>query len=160
MEALNCIRHSLYYAPNDMRDIPLISLANVMHRSGKYNDGQHQSTSSYPLLSLGLYNDAIIAANMALEISPSFVVSHFTLANIYTSKKDLEKAKLFYVVSRFIYELKPEIILSLPPVNPHTPDDIRARLGKVGSAPLWTEVLLRRVQGTETSFSGCEDFST
>ena len=102
MEALNCIRHSLYYAPNDMRDIPLISLANVMHRSGKYNDGQHQSTSSYPLLSLGLYNDAIIAANMALEISPSFVVSHFTLANIYTSKKDLEKAKLFYVVSKFI----------------------------------------------------------
>jgi len=78
VEALNCIRHSLYYAPNDMRDIPLISLANVMHRSG-------------------LYNDAIIAANMALEISPSFVVSHFTLANIYTSKKDLEKAKLFYV---------------------------------------------------------------
>ena len=97
---------------------------------------------------------------MALEISPSFVVSHFTLANIYTSKKDLEKAKLFYVVSRFIYELKPEIILSLPPVNPHTPDDIRARLGKVGRAPLWTEVLLRRQEGTETSFSGCEDFST
>ena len=32
-----------------MRDIPLISLANVMHRSG-------------------LYNDAVIAANMALEI--------------------------------------------------------------------------------------------
>ena len=49
MEALNCIRHSLYFAPNDMRDIPLISLANVMHRSG-------------------LYNDAVIAANMALEI--------------------------------------------------------------------------------------------
>ena len=54
-------------------------------------------------LSLGLYNDAIIAANMALEISPSFVVSHFTLANIYTSKKDLEKAKLFYVVSNLLF---------------------------------------------------------
>ena len=51
----------------------------------------------------GLYNDAIIAANMALEISPSFVVSHFTLANIYTSKKDLEKAKLFYVVSKDLW---------------------------------------------------------
>ena len=104
MEALNCIRHSLYHAPNDMRDIPLISLANVMHRSGKYNDGYNraESTSYETLVSLGLYNDAIIAANMALEISPSFVVSHFTLANIYTSKKDLEKAKLFYVVSIFI----------------------------------------------------------
>ena len=60
-----------------------------------------QSSSLYDI-SLGLYNDAIIAANMALEISPSFVVSHFTLANIYTSKKDLEKAKLFYVVSRVL----------------------------------------------------------
>lgn len=78
VEALNCIRHSLYFAPNDMRDIPLISLANVMHRSG-------------------LYNDAVIAANMALEISPTFVVSHFTLGNIYSSKKDFEKAKLFYI---------------------------------------------------------------
>ena len=83
-----------------MRDIPLISLANVMHRSGTMM--YSRELSSYPLLYLGLYNDAIIAANMALEISPSFVVSHFTLANIYTSKKDLEKAKLFYVVSRFI----------------------------------------------------------
>ena len=98
MEALNCIRHSLYYAPNDMRDIPLISLANVMHRSGKY-DTKKQSSFLCDI-TLGLYNDAIIAANMALEISPSFVVSHFTLANIYTSKKDLEKAKLFYVVSK------------------------------------------------------------
>ena len=50
-------------------------------------------------LFVGLYNDAIIAANMALEISPTFVVSHFTMANIYTSKKDMEKAKLFYLVS-------------------------------------------------------------
>ena len=101
MEALNCIRHSLYYAPNDMRDIPLISLANVMHRSGTMM--YSRELSSYPLLYLGLYNDAIIAANMALEISPSFVVSHFTLANIYTSKKDLEKAKLFYVVSNLLF---------------------------------------------------------
>ena len=42
VEALNCIRHSLYYAPNDMRDIPLISLANVMHRSGKYDTTVHE----------------------------------------------------------------------------------------------------------------------
>ena len=49
----------------------------------------------------GLYNDALIAANLALEISPTFVVSHFTLANIYASKLDLEKAKLFYIVSKF-----------------------------------------------------------
>merc|ERR1719474_439791 len=78
VKAINCVRHSLLHAPNNMRDIPLISLANILHRSG-------------------LYNDALIAANMALEISPTFVVSHFTMANIYTSKRDLEKAKLFYL---------------------------------------------------------------
>jgi len=78
VEAINCVRHSLFYAPNNMRDIPLISLANIMHRSG-------------------LFNDAIIATNMALEISPTFVVSHFTMANIYTSKRDMEKAKQFYL---------------------------------------------------------------
>ena len=63
-----------------MRDMPLIALANILHRSG-------------------LYNDAIIAANSALEISPSLVVTHFTLANIYASMKDFEKAKQFYIVS-------------------------------------------------------------
>ena len=67
--------------------------------------------------SLGLYNDAIIAANMALEISPTFVVSHFTMANIYTSKNDLEKAKLFYLVRNYnlsFYTNKFNILLSPP----------------------------------------------
>lgn len=66
-EAVQCLRHSLYHAPRSMKDIPLVSLANIMHRAG-------------------LYNDALIAANMALEISPKFVVTHFTMANIYVSK--------------------------------------------------------------------------
>ena len=34
--AINCVRHSLYHAPHNMRDIPLISLANIFHRSGTY----------------------------------------------------------------------------------------------------------------------------
>jgi len=76
--AVECLRHSLHYAPSHMRDMPLIALANILHRSG-------------------LYNDAIIAANSALEISPSLVVTHFTLANIYASMKDFEKAKQFYI---------------------------------------------------------------
>ena len=66
-EAVQCLRHSLYYAPRTMKDIPLVSLANILHRAG-------------------LYNDALIATNMALEISPKFVVTHFTMANIYVSK--------------------------------------------------------------------------
>ena len=60
-------RHALYYAPRQYKAIPLVSLANILHRAG-------------------LYNDALIAANMALEISPKFVVIHFTIANIYVSK--------------------------------------------------------------------------
>ena len=77
-QAVKCLRHSLYYSPRDMKDIPLISLANVMHRAG-------------------LYNDALIVANMALEISPKFVVVHFTVANIYASMGDNDMAGTFYL---------------------------------------------------------------
>lgn len=49
------------------QDIPLISLANILHRAG-------------------MLNDALIVTNMALEISPKFVVIHFTMGNIYASK--------------------------------------------------------------------------
>ena len=34
----------------------------------------------------GIYNNALVVANMALEISPKFVVIHFTMANIYAAK--------------------------------------------------------------------------
>ena len=37
-QAVQCLRHSLYYAPRDMKDIPLVSLANILHRAGLYND--------------------------------------------------------------------------------------------------------------------------
>ena len=66
-EAVNCLRHSLYYAPYRMRDIPLISLANIFTRAS-------------------LYNDALIVANQAEEISPRYTVIRFTIANIYSSK--------------------------------------------------------------------------
>ena len=68
----------------------------------------------------GLYHDALIATNLALHLSPNLVVSfvflyfwksfltllyhwyfqisHFTMANIYTSLGDMEKAKQFYMV--------------------------------------------------------------
>jgi len=78
LEALECVRHSLYHCPNSMRDVPLLSLANIMHRAG-------------------LYHDAVIATNLALRLSPNLVISHFTMANIYTSMGDIEKAKQFYM---------------------------------------------------------------
>lgn len=79
-EAINCLRHALHFVPSDMRDVPLISLANILHRAG-------------------LYNDALIVTNMALENSPKFVVVHFTMANIYMSKGDLDMAEAFYLSS-------------------------------------------------------------
>ncbi|XP_037071285.1 tetratricopeptide repeat protein 17-like [Pollicipes pollicipes] len=63
-----CLRIALHHAPRHLKDIPLISLANILHRAG-------------------LYNDALIVCNMALEISPKFVVIHFTMANIYAAKR-------------------------------------------------------------------------
>ncbi|XP_068207813.1 tetratricopeptide repeat protein 17 [Palaemon carinicauda] len=75
--AVDCLRHTLHHAPRNMKDIPLISLANILHRAG-------------------LFNNALVVANMALEISPKFVVIHFTMANIYAAKGDLEKATAFY----------------------------------------------------------------
>ena len=79
VEAVECLRHALYHAPQEMRDIPLVSLANIFQRAN-------------------LFNDALIAANMALEISPKFVVIHFTMANIYAAKQDLKMARAFYQV--------------------------------------------------------------
>ena len=67
-EAIECLRHSIYYAPQNSRDIGFLSLANV-------------------LLSAQLYNDALIVANAAYEISgKKFAVVPFTIANIYAAK--------------------------------------------------------------------------
>ncbi len=53
----------------------MISLANILHRAG-------------------VPNDALVVTNMALEISPKFVVIHFTMANIYVTKVERGKIKL------------------------------------------------------------------
>jgi len=75
--AIDCLRVALDHAPYTFKDIPLTSLANILHRSG-------------------LHNDALVAANMALEISPTFVVIHFTVANIHAARGDIARALSFY----------------------------------------------------------------
>ncbi|KAF4520839.1 hypothetical protein B566_EDAN007135 [Ephemera danica] len=75
--AVTCLRQALRHAPQDVRDIPLLSLANVLHRAGRLDD-------------------AAVVAKMALEAAPKFVVTHFTLANILASKGELGKAMVFY----------------------------------------------------------------
>ncbi|KFV13218.1 Tetratricopeptide repeat protein 17, partial [Tauraco erythrolophus] len=76
-KAIDCLRQALHYAPHHMKDVPLISLANIFHNAK-------------------LWNDAIIVASMAVEIAPHFVVNHFTLANVYVAMEEFEKAMKWY----------------------------------------------------------------
>ncbi|CAH1785951.1 unnamed protein product [Owenia fusiformis] len=76
-KAVDCLRLALHHAPDDMKDITLVSLANILHKSGHLND-------------------AVIVTNMALDISPHLVVIHFTMANIYAAKSNWEKSTMFY----------------------------------------------------------------
>ncbi|XP_069077910.1 tetratricopeptide repeat protein 17 [Pleurodeles waltl] len=76
-KAIDCLRQALHYAPHSMKDVPLISLANIFHNAR-------------------LWNDAIIVATMAVEVAPHFVVNHFTLANVYVAMEEFEKAMQWY----------------------------------------------------------------
>ncbi|GCB74212.1 hypothetical protein scyTo_0003300 [Scyliorhinus torazame] len=76
-KAIDCLRQALHHAPHHMKDVPLISLANIFHNAK-------------------LWDDAIIVATMAVEIAPHFVVNHFTLANVYVAMEDYEKAMQWY----------------------------------------------------------------
>ncbi|CAI4221638.1 unnamed protein product [Auanema sp. JU1783] len=75
--AVGCLRCALQTAPNHMRDVVLVSLANICHQAG-------------------LLNSALITAGAALSASPNLVAIHFTIANIYASIGDYQKALEFY----------------------------------------------------------------
>ncbi|XP_062823973.1 tetratricopeptide repeat protein 17 isoform X2 [Anolis carolinensis] len=76
-KAIDCLRQALHHTPYHMKDVPLISLANIFHNAK-------------------LWNDAIVVATMAVEIAPHFVVNHFTLANVYVAMEEFEKAMRWY----------------------------------------------------------------
>ncbi|XP_064604076.1 tetratricopeptide repeat protein 17-like isoform X2 [Liolophura sinensis] len=75
--AVDCLRVAISTAPHEHKDIALISLANVLHKTGRLNE-------------------AIIVTNMALEIANKLVVTHFTMANLYAAKAQWDKATMFY----------------------------------------------------------------
>uniref|UniRef100_A0A1I7Z9C8 TPR_REGION domain-containing protein n=1 Tax=Steinernema glaseri TaxID=37863 RepID=A0A1I7Z9C8_9BILA len=77
VNAIKCLRHSLNNAPPDMRDVALVSMANI-----------YQNT--------GFLHSAIISASAAYRISPHLIVTHVTLANIYAALADYERALKFY----------------------------------------------------------------
>uniref|UniRef100_A0A8C7XE86 Tetratricopeptide repeat domain 17 n=1 Tax=Oryzias sinensis TaxID=183150 RepID=A0A8C7XE86_9TELE len=76
-KAIDCLRQALNYAPHHMKDVPLISLANIFQNAR-------------------LWEDALTVARMAVEIAPHFVVNHFTLANVYIAMEEFEKAMHWY----------------------------------------------------------------
>ena len=67
VKAVDCLRLSVTNAPPDVKDIPLVGLANILHRAARYND-------------------AIALIGAALDFSNDVAVTHFTLANLYASK--------------------------------------------------------------------------
>ncbi|RXM96251.1 Calcium-binding protein 1 [Acipenser ruthenus] len=78
-KAVDCLRQALNHAPHHMKDVPLISLANIFHNAK-------------------LWDDAITVASMAVEIAPHFVVNHFTLANVYIAMIHREEKRSYKAV--------------------------------------------------------------
>ncbi|XP_075401972.1 tetratricopeptide repeat protein 17 isoform X1 [Tenrec ecaudatus] len=87
-KAIDCLRQALHYAPHQMKDVPLISLANILHNAK-------------------LWNDAVIVATMAVEIAPHFAVNHFTLGNVYVAMEEFEQALVWYEST---LQLQPEFV--------------------------------------------------
>ncbi|KAK2174533.1 hypothetical protein NP493_797g01042 [Ridgeia piscesae] len=68
---IECVRRALHFSPRWQKDVALVSLANVLHRS-------HFS------------NEAAIVMHAALDVSHDLNVNHFTLGNIYANKHGRE----------------------------------------------------------------------
>lgn len=76
-QAIKCLKHSLYHAPINHRDVAYVSLANVLYRSG-------------------YYENAASSMQLALETSPNLVVNHFTMANILAAQGYYREAAGYY----------------------------------------------------------------
>ncbi|XP_077862903.1 tetratricopeptide repeat protein 17-like [Saccoglossus kowalevskii] len=84
-KSLDCLRQALTFSPRPMKDIALISMANIFHRAG-------------------LFEDALVVTGMALEISPDLVVNHFTMANIYAAMGNYIEALKYYETTLLLQE--------------------------------------------------------
>ncbi len=70
-------------------------MANILHRAG-------------------VPNDALVVTNMALEISPKFVVIHFTMANIYVTKARIRETLYRDKVSFLMFGVAPPLLAERP----------------------------------------------
>ncbi|XP_070560353.1 tetratricopeptide repeat protein 17-like [Ptychodera flava] len=94
-KALECLRQGLFFSPRPVKDVALISMANIFHRAG-------------------LYEDALVVTAMAMEISPNLVVIHFTMANIYSAMENYVEAIRYYEAT---LKLQPEFQPAVERIN-------------------------------------------
>ena len=83
--AVECLRRALHYSPHQHKDLALVSLANVLHRS------------KYSL-------DAAILMHAALEVTSDFDIVYFTLGNIYGALSQLDLADICF---KYVSDLQP-----------------------------------------------------
>jgi len=83
--AVECLRRALHYSPRQHKDLALVSLANVLHRS------------KYSL-------DAAILMHAALEVTGDFDIVYFTLGNIYGALNQFDLADICF---KYVSDLQP-----------------------------------------------------
>eukprot|EP00045_Choanoeca_perplexa_P015726 m.202248 g.202248 ORF g.202248 m.202248 type:complete len:1413 (+) comp17063_c0_seq1:158-4396(+) len=78
-QAIECLRRAFYHSPSDHKDVALLGLGSVLHRS---------------LHSV----DAITVVQMAIQLAPKKAVSHFTMATVLAALEGRadEEAIFFY----------------------------------------------------------------
>lgn len=83
-EAVVCVRQALAYVPSDLKDVALVHLAGILH---KYNILKCFIFEVFESLffSVGLWENALEVAYVALESNAEFVVNHFLIANIHAT---------------------------------------------------------------------------
>jgi len=126
--AVECLRRALHYSPRKHKDLALVSLANILHRS------------KYSL-------DAAILMHAALEMTTDYDIVYFTLGNIYGALGQFDLADICY---KYVSDLQPafeaarlrmhaarcEFKLGSPLENPKFQDDIDELEEMVGKQQL------------------------
>jgi len=77
-EAVECLRHSVHFAPAQAKDVGLLGLANLLHNAR-------------------MPNDALIVAQQAYQMSGhKYAILPFAIAQIYVSLGNYDKANVMY----------------------------------------------------------------
>ncbi|XP_060074042.1 tetratricopeptide repeat protein 17-like isoform X2 [Ylistrum balloti] len=91
---IECIRRSLVYVPDKYKDVPLVNLANILYRWGRYDD-------------------AVKVMRDALNISDIEPSSHFFFGNVLWASKNYTGAVKHYQISLEIQPDNPEVVSTL-----------------------------------------------